>query len=68
MGRAGEWKGVGDTVNHKEELLDLLRIIKGLKDAYENTSFRTGYDDYIGDVVHRADSINYRIMMEEDDE
>ena len=61
-------KELGDTVNYEEELLDLLRIIKDLKDAYEETSFKTGYDDYIGDVVQRADSINYRIMMEEDDE
>ena len=55
-------------MNHEEELLDLLRIIEGLKDAYEKTSFRTGYDDYIEDVVRRADNLNYKIMMEEDDE
>ena len=55
-------------MNYEEELLDLLRIIKGLKDAYEETNLRTGYDDYIADVVQRADSIDYRIMMEEDDE
>ena len=55
-------------MNYEEELLDLLRIIKDLKDAYEETTFKSGYDDYIGDVVQRADNLNYQIIMEEDDE
>ena len=68
MGWTGEWKGIGDTVNYEEKLLELLYYIQKLKKVYEEVTLSTGYDEYILDVVEAADGIRYEMQMEKDDE